>query len=439
MSSTISEAPRRPPKHRKRSGSIYVRMTRKELLDYCRELLSAGGPKALSYAELKKERGLYTALYRMGLNQKTVLAELGADTLYRETRDEFQKDAWGWNRIVTEARAVVEKEGFLPPGGWFQQNGRSALVNALYGLGRNWEDLRSEFDAFQGSSFVQSRNGMRWRSHPEASFSNFLHARGIEHKRGEKYPEEFGRVAMQSYGYYDLHFMSANGRWIDVEIWGGKPNGANAEFYAQKRADKEAFNWAQNPNFLGVDFADCFDDRRLEDILKPFIGRVEPFVFERSYDKVIQCTHWSNADELIDYCREVAQQQSDGKFPTEEWLRKRGKWRDRPGPPYNTLSIYIKTWIGGVRTLREILGQPENSSIKWDRKSALNSLQEWMEHYGASPDAVRAKFSRGIGGYSREQARTAGRLASALRKHVGPIDAALRAIGEVRTNDSDTT
>ncbi|NJM36100.1 MAG: hypothetical protein HC850_17015 [Rhodomicrobium sp.] len=200
--------------------------------------------------------------------------------------------------------------------------------------------------------------------------------------------------------------------------------------------NKEAFQSSAKPQLLGVDFADCFDDKRLEEILKPFIGRVEPFVFDRSYDKVIQCAHWSNADELIVYCREFAQQQPNGRFPTEEWLRKRGKWRDRPGPTYNTLSIYIKTWIGGVRALRAILGQAENSTIKWDRNSAILALQDWMQKYDATPGSVRANFSRGKGGYTHDQAKAAARLAVAIRKHVGPIDDALSAISEARTNNS---
>lgn len=422
--------PRR--RHRKRCGSAYVRMTRDELLAHCRTLFEADGPKALSYAALSKERGLYTALYRCGLKQRMILAELGIETQYRDKRGEFLENSWGWTRVVSEARAVVEKEGFLPPAGWFQQNGLGTLVGAVYTLGRTWEDLRSEFDEFQNSAFVQSRNGMRWRSHPEASFSNFLYARGIQHKRGEKYPDDFGKFATQSYGYYDLHFLCARKKWIDVEIWGERPNGANAEDYARKRADKEAFNRSSKKNFLGVEFRDCFNEERLEEILEPYIGRISPFVFERPYDDTIQSTHWSNADELIEYCHEFARQQPDGKFPTEEWLRKRGKWRERPGPAYNTLSVYIKTWVGGIRTLREILGQGEHSTTKWDRESALSALQDWMREYSVTPNSVRADFARGIGNYSHAQGKAAGRLAAALLKHVGTMETALAALGMAR-------
>jgi hypothetical protein len=88
----------------------------------------------------------------------------------------------------------------------------------------------------------------------------------------------------------------------------------------------------------------------------------------------------------------------DGKFPTEEWLRKRGRWADRPGEPYNTLSVYIKQWIGGVRKLRLLLDQEEASTIPLagvrDEVPAANSTRMSMPPSG-DPDAhARAQGHR---------------------------------------------
>lgn len=252
---------------------------------------------------------------------------------------------WTWEKVLVDVRPIVEREGFLPPAGWFQANGKPYLVQAVYNMDKTWEDLRVEFQSFENSSFVQSRNGMRWRSRPEASFSNYLYARGIEHKLGEKYPDSFSEFADQNYGYYDLHFLSKNSKWIDVEIWGEKPNGHGQKHYAHKRSQKEQFNKGR-AGFLGVEFRDCYSDEDLGRVLEPFIGVIEPYIFEKKQDKLIHSVHWSNADELIDFCRELASQQKDGKFPTEEWLRKRGKWKDRKGEAYNTASVYIKKMVG---------------------------------------------------------------------------------------------
>ncbi len=162
------------------------------------------------------------------------------------------------------------------------------------------------------------------------------------------------------------------GSW-DLWTWrygGDKPNGADAQNYEAKREGKERYN-AENPGFLGIHFADCFNEERMAAILKPHIGLIEPFCFDRPTDCHIPSTHWSNADELLEYCRTFAAAQPNGEFPTEEWLRKRGKWAGRSGSAYNTLSIYVKTWLGGVRKLRELLGQSHVSTVKWDREKVL--------------------------------------------------------------------
>ncbi len=225
----------------------FKRMTPAQLLDACRDLVKAEGIGALAYAELRKKKGLYFALYEAGFSQRVLIKKLGLEAEYRNHREAnwtYKRNGktygmWTWPKIVSQARAIVEREGFLPPASWFDANGKQGLIQAVYNLGKTWEALRDELGDFKTSNFVESRNGMRWRSHPEASFSNFLYARGIEHKRGEKYPDEYTKQSHQSYGYFDLHFKSKKGQWVDVEIWGEKPHGHNEEGYARKQAEKE--------------------------------------------------------------------------------------------------------------------------------------------------------------------------------------------------------
>ena len=399
-------------------------MSDEELLAFCRNLYEKEGISALSFAALRKHRTLYTNLYHRGLRQSVLLGRLGLTEEYKSWKaiqplsyGTETRERWTWGRVIYTARDVTKSEGFLPPAAWWQANKSGSLIQAVYLLGRTWEDLRSELGDFRSSQFVGSRSGIRWLSHAEASLSNFLYARGIHHRRGERYPEAYEDSSGRPYGMYDMHFDGQLGP-VDIEIWGDNPNGSGQRKYQEKREEKERFN-ATNPGFLGIHFLDCYSEDRLTAILEPHIGCIRPFRFDKTTDKQIPSTHWSNADELLEYCRELAASQPDGDFPTEEWLRKRGKWADRPGPTYNTVSIYIKTWIGGIRKLRELLGQGHVSTVKWDREKALAHWKAFRELHGLSPNALRARARRGLGQYSADVIAEAGRLESAVVKYAG--------------------
>ncbi|MBS8239128.1 hypothetical protein DYI22_01255 [Marinobacter lipolyticus] len=398
-------------------------MTNEELLEFLWDRYQSNGIASLSYPEIKKEKGLYFHIYKKGFKLKEVISLLGLEKEYEEYKNQnFTKQVdgkiqqrWTWDRVIKEASGVQSQMGFLPPAAWFQQNGKGSLVHSIYNkFNKTWDDLRKVLDCYETSNFVESRNGMRWLSHPEASLSNFLYARGVEHKKGERYPDSYSEYGDASYGYYDLHFRTFDGRWIDVEIWGDKPNGHAEKRYGIVREAKETFN-SNNPNFLGIQHRDCFDEQKLENHLKPYIGCIEPFVFDKPTDEVIQTTHWSNADELIAYCKTIAAEQSDGLFPTEEWLRKRGKWKDRKGETYNTVSIYIKTWIGGIRKLRQILEQEEGSTIQWDRETALKAYKDYYDQYGIVPGQAK-RLREGV---TREMQKKSGQILGALNNHYG--------------------
>ena len=411
----------------------YAAMSREQLLEECRELHKREGIAAFTFEALKRSK-LYYVLYNKGLKLADVLRELGLEEEYRrrlETkpirRAGRETLRWTWARILSVAREVAEREGSLPAALWFQSNGYGPLVAALYKLGQTWADLRSALQDFSNSNFVESRNGLRWLSHAEASLSNFLYTRGIEHRKGGKYPETYAEESGRQYGIYDLTFLAADGKWIDVEVWGDSPHGLAAE-YGVKRAAKEKFNRENNQDFLGVGFRDCYEEKSLTAILEPFIGKITPFRFDKPTDPLIHSTHWSNADELLDYARQLASEMSDGRFPTEEWLRKRGKWASRPGEAYNTLAVYIKTWLGGVRSLRRLLDQEHASTIEWTAEKAIQAYKAFHEQHGMTPDQARQRYVR-KGDIDRAVYLEGTRIGAAVLKYVGGAKAARAHLG----------
>lgn len=112
----------------------------------------------------------------------------------------------------------------------------------------------------------------------------------------------------------------------------------------------------------------------------------------------------------------------DGKFPAEDWLRKRGRWGGREGPAYNTLAVYIQQWVGGIRKLRELLGQAELSTRQWDRDTAIAAYKAFHAKHGMTPHQIRHLRKR-----SGEEAPPAAlifeaaNLAHAISKYVGEI------------------
>jgi hypothetical protein len=102
-------------------------MSKAELLIYCREIYQREGIKAFAFDALLNHRSLYRALYKQGLTQGKLIDELGLSEEYATFKDAQPliraggvTRRWTWARIVETAKAVTAREGFLPPGGWFQ-------------------------------------------------------------------------------------------------------------------------------------------------------------------------------------------------------------------------------------------------------------------------------------------------------------------------------
>ena len=418
--------------------------------DLRRVVMGVAGKKVADYPQLQSEwhseRNTAFSPYQLaaGSNKKVWWKCSGGHEFFASpngrTNNGRNKDAiapcpncggikyWTWEKIVQIAKEMVEKEGHLPPAAKFQAAGHAMLIQCLYKHGKTWGDLQEATNSFDTSSFIQSRNGIRWRSHPEASLSNFLFARGFHHEKGRKYPDDYAKLSGKTYGYYDLFFTDKSGRSIDVEIWGDKPNGHNERNYALVRAGKEKYNQGRE-GFLGIHYSECFSDKRLTAILEPYIGIVEPHIFEKASDQFLETAHWSNADELLETCRKIAAAQPDGKFPTEDWLRKRGQWANREGRAYNTVSVYIKLWIGGTRKLRELLGQTENSSVLWDEQKAIAAYEGFYKKYGKTPTQMRTERGKNNSKFSAKIINEGCKISSAVLHYAGGTEKVDKTLG----------
>lgn len=349
-----------------------------------------GGFDALNHRALAKV-GLKSKMQRLGITRANLLISLGlAHEFQRHRQATFkyrgeEKPRWSWEQAIVTASDLLETEGDLPTIPWCRKNGQSHLVNVVFQTGHTWEELREAIGLPPSPRFYQSRSGLRWRSRPEACLSNFLHARRIEHRRGEPYPDGYAEASGRARARYDMHFRAADGEWINVEVWGNlSGDHFGGDRYAETRRLKEDWH-AGDPRFLGVDHQDCLSDDALTAILAPYIGVVAPTNVARETDGSVETAHWSNADELLESCRRIAAAAPGGIFPSEEWLRKRGKFADRDGPPYHTVAVYAQKWLGGIRKVRALLNQDHASTTKWDVETVKVKWAEFSESHGLTP------------------------------------------------------
>lgn len=398
---------------------------REDLLQRLRELYATHGCKALSTDFLAKEC-LYARLLAAGLKQADYLAALGLVEEFgrwkvsNRTYGGKPQQPWSWERVLKAARQTVVEHGELPAMEWFRKNGQTGLVNAVFRSGHSWEELRQHLGQFTKSNFRQSRNGMRWLSQPEASMSDFLYARGIEHKRGERYHDGYSLISGRRHGTYDMHFVATDGSWIDVEIWGDLPDKLSGGKYAATRALKELWN-AGRHNFLGIQFQDCYSDLTLEKVLKPYIGVISPFVFDKPTDHYIETSHWTDGDELLETCRQIAAQMPDGIFPNEQWMRKRGKYASRAGDTYNSVALRVNQLLGGTRNVRMLLGQASASTNRWTPESAIGAWRAFHETHGLAPTALSCGSIDGK--YSADVVKQANAIRAAVTR-LGVLDEA---------------
>jgi hypothetical protein len=299
------------------------------------------------------------------------------------------------------SKELLKTHGQIPPASWLRENGYGSYVTTMYNKGWSVQYLQQRYN-FQNHH--TSRVGIRWRSHPEVCASNFLYSRGIEHKVGEHYPSEY-KTQFGRKGIYDMHFIGTIGiyanQWINVEVWGDKPNGADPEHYAKKRHDKETF--AKNDQFfLGIHWKDCFNENKMINILKPFIGIISPYVFRDKFDNQVKPVNWSTMDIVIEQCKKIMKHNED-ILPGESWMRKRGKYKNREVEEweltdkslinFNSLKQYIAN-VGGFRIIRKLLKTKNKSTRLWTQDTLLSEIRRIYKIHNVSPSTLRSRVKR---------------------------------------------
>lgn len=362
-----------------------------ELLDVVRDLYRCHGVRALATPFLERQRfNLYQRLLAAGIGQAALLNRLGLAEEYATWKRAHRayrgvsKPIWSWDVAVAKARELVAQHGDLPTVEWCRLNKQSSLTNAVHNAGKVWEDLRVAVGLPSSRTFCQSSNGMRWLSQPEALLSDFLYARGVEHKRGERYPTDYQEQSGRKWARYDLHFRAESGEWIDVEVWGDSLSPMSGGRYARTRALKETWQ-GDRPNFLGVSYKDCLSQNRLIEILEPFIGHAIEGAIVQPRAEAVGSSLYASKSEVLEACRTLAAQMPDGIFPADSWLRKRGKHANRPGPAHNSLSVYVNRWLGGTRAVRTMLGQADASTMQWTPEGTATAWEAFAAKTGLMP------------------------------------------------------
>ncbi len=337
---------------------------------------------------------------------------------------------WTWEHILTTATQIKNQRGTLPPVPWFQKNGYSTMVNAIYNIGKTWLDVRQEIDSHETSSLnAISRIGIRWRSKAEACLSDFLYARDVEHSIGRRYPPSYAKVSGKKSGMYDMHFRKPNSNeWVDVEIWGGHPGGEGTVEYQRVRQAKTDFHKG-NRNFFGVEHSDCYSESRLEFLLKPYIGELPVVKQGHELDHTVPTIRWSTYQEVLDFCRQVAALQKDGIFPSEKWLRKQAPYENRMGDAYPSLMDKIYQHFESIANLRKILGQQDHNRRNWSDDIVKQELDAWMKRYGRTPGVIATAFKNGDTNISQSEVRRGNLIATMAQKYCGGVTKALRSIG----------
>ena len=109
----------------------------------------------------------------------------------------------------------------------------------------------------------------------------------------------------------------------------------------------------------------------------------------------------------------------DGIFPSEDWLRKRGKYRGRDGETYNTMAVRVNQWLGGTRNVRRLLGQDSASTMEWTLEKLQTAWRDFEIRYGETPSQYRSNGKRKS--YPRETLAIASKIYSATHR-LGLLD-----------------
>ena len=261
-------------------------------------------------------------------------------------------------------KRLLNEYSYIPSGRLLLKIGLRSYTKYMYANGMTMESLQKKYNCRKHRWI--SKNDMFWMSMPECCLANFLYARGVGIKNGERYPPGYSTQSGKHHGIYDLHFVANlneyENKWISVEVWGDNPGGHGAEEYKHTREGKELFN-INNNMFLGIGYKSCYVERELEIILSPYIGIIAPYIFEDQRYAIFKTTQWSTLDVVIKKCEYIMKYNNNIIPPCGWFVQNKGTmyenrihlaWEKGINISLSTLLNHI-TKCGGIVKIRKLL------------------------------------------------------------------------------------
>lgn len=302
---------------------------------YCRIILE----------NLSKEFGCHNEYTTL---RQTIITESSGRCI--RTKENFYK----------EANEIYEKYTCFPAMSILRMNGYEMFVSDLYTKNfTTLEELNKHFNISPDTALT-ARNGFIMDSQCEACLVNFLYTRGIKMTKGRYYTNSYTQNTGRK-GIYDLHFISPiTDNEISVEIWGGAHSKNRQDAYNKKRKDKENSHINSN-TFIGIEHDDCYSESNLIPILEPYIGVIEPYIFENEKDKTISCTKW-NLIAGIEKGATYIMENNNNIIPSVLWMRCRGSYKNRTHETWEMTNHFnIRTFsdaidiFGGIVKVRQLM------------------------------------------------------------------------------------
>jgi len=266
------------------------------------------------------------------------------------TKENFDKDA----------NEIYQKYKCFPAMSILRMNGYKMFVSDLYNKNfATLEELNQKF-YISPDTALTARNGFIMDSQCETCLVNFLYTRGIKMTKGRYYTNSYTQNTGRK-GIYDLHFISPiTDNEISVEIWGGAYSNNRQDAYNNKRKDKEKSHINDN-TFLGIEHDDCYNESTLISILEPYIGVIEPYIFENEKDKTISCTKW-NLIAGIEKGATYIMENNNNIIPSVNWMQCTYNYKNRPREDWETTNhfnimsfSYAIHRFGGILKVRQLM------------------------------------------------------------------------------------
>lgn len=370
--------------------------TREEYLAAYESLLGEFGVQGIT-PKWMKEHGIgnkyENGLRRFSLSSEGVAQHFDVLEALKQHRHEIRSKGnhyvkWTEVKVRETAQHLIEEHGFIPSVEWLQQNELWGFSDAIRNRFGGIEAYRSKFGVSGEIKLNVSRANLILDSFAECCFSNFLWARKIEHSKGKRYPPEYSQFSGKALGRYDIEFVATKenfaGKLISVEIWGGSTTGHRKIEYEETKQAKIAFH-KDNLNFLSMSYIDCYDEDKLIEILSPYLADMSVLQLEKDHDSKFVSSQLTLADSVLQRCQFVIDHIEGGILPGTNWFARLPPYENRitedwEPKTYGNIVEHLQK-LGGIRKIRDILGQSEHNMSDWTAAKVIRALADfWIDH-----------------------------------------------------------